>query len=70
MSAEVKRKRRAASPKWECTEPPELIPVPIDQRHFQQLVREVAEILYDTYMRLSAKQRQAQEELVQTKPVI
>lgn len=38
--------------KWALQTTPELVAVPIDPRHFKQLVAEVAEILYDSYCQL------------------
>lgn len=38
--------------KWILEKGPELIPVPIDPRHYKQLLAEIAELLLDSYCQL------------------
>ena len=43
--------------KWALATGPELVPVPLDPRHFKQLLAEIAEILYDSYCQLHRKEK-------------
>lgn len=50
--------------RWEMTKPPELVPHYIDQRHYNLMIDEIAEILVKEYCQLirsSKKVRQSTE---------
>ncbi len=42
--------------KWICTQEPEIILVPVDPMHFQQLLAEITKTLYTTYCQLNQDQ--------------
>lgn len=33
--------------KWTCSESPELIPIPVESKRYNQILAEIAELLYD-----------------------
>ena len=39
--------------RWALVNGPELIPVPLDPRHFKQLIAEIADVLIDSYSQLA-----------------
>ena len=34
-------------PKWTCSKKPELVPIPIDPKRYEQILAEIAELLYE-----------------------
>ncbi len=44
-------------PKWTLEGEPEMVPCPVDPNHYQQIIAEVSELLYDYFNQLDQRRK-------------